>query len=91
MKTIINLKRFWAVPVVAAELFAFAIAPALARDANELMMKAVGTTTNVSPVIVEAIRHAAVDLTPDQHRLAAEGDTSTDQRPLGHDQVARGG
>ena len=72
MKTIFNSKLFWAVPAVVVELFAFAIAPAHARDANELMMKAVGTTKNVSPVIIEAIKHAAVDLTPEQHSLALE-------------------
>ena len=36
------------------------------------MMKAVGTTENVSPVIVEAIKHAAMDLTPEQRELALE-------------------
>ena len=43
-----------------------------ACDANELMMKSVGTTENVSPVIVEAIKHAAMDLTPEQRKLALE-------------------
>src|SRR4029077_790158 len=32
----------------------------------------VGATENVSPVIVEAIRHAAMDLTPEQRKLAIE-------------------
>ena len=35
-------------------------------------MKSVGTTENVSPVIVEAIKHAAMDLTPEQRKLALE-------------------
>ena len=64
--------RYWAVPIVAAATFALAPAPSHARDAKELMLKSVGTTENVSPVIVEAIRHAAMDLTPEQHKLAIE-------------------
>src|SRR5271169_6971593 len=64
--------RYLAVPIVAAIMFASAPAPSQARDANELMMKAVGTTEGVSPVIVEAIKHAAMDLTPDQRKLAIQ-------------------
>jgi ABC-type sugar transport system substrate-binding protein len=70
MKMKINVHRLWAVPVAAAALSAFASAPSQARDVNELMMKSVGTTENVSPVIVEAIKRAAVDLTPEQRALA---------------------
>jgi ABC-type sugar transport system substrate-binding protein len=70
MKMKINVHRLWAVPVAAAALSAFAGAPSQARDVNELMMKSVGTTENVSPVIVEAIKRAAVDLTPEQRALA---------------------
>jgi ribose transport system substrate-binding protein len=58
------------VPVAASAMSAFAAAPCQARDANELMMKAVGTTENESPVIVEAIKRAAIDLTPEQRALA---------------------
>jgi ribose transport system substrate-binding protein len=61
--------RFWVVSAVAAGCV-FAAAPSQARDANELLMKAVGTTENVSPVIVEAIKHAAMDQTPEQRALA---------------------
>ena len=64
--------RCWALPLVAAALCTLAGAPSHARDANELMMKSVGTTENVSPVIVEAIKHAAMDLTPEQRKLALE-------------------
>ena len=46
--------------------------PAQARDFNELMIKAVGRTDNVSPVIVEAIKRAAMDMTPEQRKLALE-------------------
>ncbi len=63
--------RHWAVPLAAAALLAWC-APSNARDANELMLKSVGTTENVSPVIVEAIKHAAMDLTPEQRKLALE-------------------
>ena len=63
--------RYWAVPIVAAAMFALAPA-AQARDAKELMLKSVGTTENVSPVIAEAIKHAAMDLTPDQRKLAIQ-------------------
>jgi ribose transport system substrate-binding protein len=63
--------RYWAVPIVAAAMFAWA-PPTQARDAKELMLKSVGTTENVSPVIAEAIRHAAMDLTPDQRKLAIQ-------------------
>jgi len=68
-----DLRRMWysAVPIVAAAVLALT-APAEARDAKELMLKSVGTTENVSPVIVEAIKHAATDLTPDQRKLAIE-------------------
>ena len=41
-----------------------------ARDANDLLLKAVGTTEGVSPVIVEAVKRAAMDLTPEQRALA---------------------
>src|ERR1700683_5655761 len=63
--------RYWAVPIVAAAVLAWA-PPSHARDANALLLKSVGTTENVSPVIVEAIKHAAMDLTPDQRKLALE-------------------
>src|SRR5271166_6525290 len=64
--------RYLAVPFVAAAMFASAPAPSQARDAGELLLKSVGTTENVSPVIVEAIKHAAMDLTPEQRKLALE-------------------
>jgi ribose transport system substrate-binding protein len=70
MKTKLETLRLWAAPIMAAALAALASAPAHARDANDLMMKAVGATDNVSPVIVEAIKRAAIDLTPEQRALA---------------------
>jgi ABC-type sugar transport system substrate-binding protein len=64
--------RYWAGPMVAAAIFALAPAPSHARDAKALLLQSVGTTENVSPVIVEAIKHAAIDLTPEQRKLALE-------------------
>ena len=69
-----NVKRmsYWTLPIAAAAIFALTSAPAHARDAKELLLKSVGTTENVSPVIVEAIKHAAMELTPEQRKLALE-------------------
>ncbi len=72
MKNHVRGMRHCAVPIAAAVLSVLAPASSQGRDANELMMKAVGTTENVSPVIVEAIKHAAMDLTPEQRKLALE-------------------
>jgi ABC-type sugar transport system substrate-binding protein len=45
--------------------------PGLAADtAQDLMKKALGTTENVSPVLVEAFDHAAMPLTAEQRELA---------------------
>ena len=73
--------RYWAVPIVAAATLALAPGPSHARDAKELLLKSVGTTENVSPVIVEAIRHAAMDLTPEQRKLASNAGKTTSARP----------
>jgi ABC-type sugar transport system substrate-binding protein len=69
-----NVKRmsYWTLPIAAAAIFALTSAPSHARDAKELLLKSVGTTENVSPVIVEAIKHAAMELTPEQRKLALE-------------------
>jgi ribose transport system substrate-binding protein len=72
MKYELKSMRSWAGPIVAAAMLLSAGTASYARDANELMMKAVGRTDNVSPVIVEAIKHAAMDLTPEQRKLALE-------------------
>jgi ribose transport system substrate-binding protein len=61
-----------ALPLIAATVCSLANVPAQARDFNELMIKAVGRTDNVSPVIVEAIKRAAMDMTPEQRKLALE-------------------
>lgn len=64
--------RYWATPIMAAAVWALASTSSPARDVNELMMRSVGTTENVSPVIAEAIKRAAEDLTPEQRKLALE-------------------
>jgi len=64
--------HYWATPIVAAVACALTSTSSPARDVSELMMKSVGTTENVSPVIVEAINRAATDLTPEQRKLALE-------------------
>ena len=63
---------YWMLPLATAAFCTLAGAPSQARDASDLMMKSVGTTEDVSPVIVEAIKHAAMDLTPEQRKLALE-------------------
>src|SRR4029453_3279121 len=40
------------------------------ESAQDLMKKALGTTEGVNPVLVEAIEHAAMPLTPEQRELA---------------------
>lgn len=64
--------RYLAMPILAAAACALASNSSPARDINQLMMKSVGTTENVSPVLVEAIKRAAIDLTPEQRKLALE-------------------
>ena len=54
--------------VLGAALGSVSGVAAQARDFDELLLKAVGTNQDVSPVIVEAIKHAAMDLTPDQQK-----------------------
>jgi hypothetical protein len=41
------------------------VSPASARDVSALMTKALGSTNNPGPVVAEAVRRAAIDLTPD--------------------------
>ena len=65
-----GLLRRGAASLAVVALATITSGPSHARDANDLMLKAVGTTEGVSPVIVEAVRHAAMDLTPEQRELA---------------------
>ena len=72
MKLDFGRLNHWVLPLIAATMCSLPSAPSHARDANELTMRAVGTTESLSPVIVEAIKHAAMDLTPEQRKLALE-------------------
>ena len=45
-------------------------APANSRDVNALMTAAFGSTEDPGPVLAESLRHAAMDLTPEQRALA---------------------
>lgn len=67
-----SFMRFAAVPALAAAMSILAAGSSQARDEKELLLRAVGTTDGVSPVIVEAIKHAAMDLTPEQRKLALQ-------------------
>lgn len=62
--------RKLAVPGMAAAFLAITGGASQAGDVNALMMKALGTTENVGPVVAEAFKHAAMDLTPEQRELA---------------------
>lgn len=62
--------RVRAASLGAIALFGLMSGSSYARDANDLLLKAVGTTEGVSPVIVEAVKRAAMDLTPEQRELA---------------------
>jgi hypothetical protein len=63
MKVTRKTWRVWAASLSAIGLSALASGSSCARDANDLLLKAVGTTEGVSPVIVEAVKRAAMDLT----------------------------
>ena len=69
MRNLLRRKEVWAA-LLAAGVLSLAAQPSHARDFNELLLKAVGRTTDVSPVIVEAVKRAAMDLTPAQRKLA---------------------
>jgi len=70
MKFRTRLRGLLAGAGMAAAMLALAAPPAHARDVDALMMKALGTTHNVGPVVAEAFRRAAIDLTPEQQALA---------------------
>lgn len=72
MKMRFDVRRSWAIPVVVAALSLMLAGPSSARDFDKLMIKAVGRTSDVSPIIVEAVKRAAINLTPAQRKLALE-------------------
>ena len=59
-----------AAPCVAAAMLSLGSPAVQAGDANAMMQKVLGTSEGVSPVIAEAFKKAAEDLTPEQRELA---------------------
>jgi ABC-type sugar transport system substrate-binding protein len=62
--------RGWVVPGVAAACLALSAGSSNAATADELMMKSMGTTANINPVVAESFKRAAAGLTPEQRELA---------------------
>lgn len=60
----------WAAVGVAAAIMALAAGSAQAATADELLMKSLGTTENINPVVAESFKRAAAGLTPEQRELA---------------------
>jgi ribose transport system substrate-binding protein len=67
---IIREARYIAAGAVTAACITLAPVVSLAANVNTLMMKALGATDNPGPVVSEAFKRAAVDLTPEQRALA---------------------
>jgi ribose transport system substrate-binding protein len=70
MHAISGMWRAWAAPCVAAALLALTAGSSQAATAEELMMKSLGTTENINPVVAESFKRFAVGLTPEQRQLA---------------------
>jgi len=62
--------RTWAMPGLAAACLAFSAGASFAATAEELEMKAMGTTENINPVVAESFKRFAAGLTPEQRELA---------------------
>lgn len=62
--------RAWAAPCMAAALLALTAGSSQAATAEELMMKSLGTTENINPVVAESFKRFAAGLTPEQRELA---------------------
>jgi len=68
-----SLNKTWRVlGISSAAALLFSLAPAVSQagDVNALYMKALGTSENIGPVVAEAFKRAAEDLTPEQRALA---------------------
>jgi ribose transport system substrate-binding protein len=64
--------RAWAAPGMAAAFLALSAGSSQAATAEELMMKSLGTTENINPVVAESFKRMAVGLSPDQRKLAMQ-------------------
>lgn len=62
----------WALPGVTALLLSMSPTVAQAGDVDALMIKALGTTDNIGPVLAESFRRSALDLTAEQRALALQ-------------------
>ena len=60
----------WGAAGVAAAFMAMAGASAQAATADELLMKSLGTTENIGPIVAESFKRAAAGLTAEQRELA---------------------
>ena len=60
----------WGAAGVAAAFMAMAGATAQAATADELLMKSLGTTENIGPIVAESFKRAAAGLTAEQRELA---------------------
>lgn len=60
----------WGAAGVAAAFMALAGASAQAATADELLMKSLGTTENIGPIVAESFKRAAAGLTAEQRELA---------------------
>jgi ribose transport system substrate-binding protein len=72
MHTVSGKWRAWAAPGMAAAFLALSAGSSQAATAEELMMKSLGTTENINPVVAESFKRMAVGLSPDQRKLAMQ-------------------
>lgn len=64
------LKRATAAAVLGLSAVLLLSAPSMARDVNALLMKSLGQSDNINPIVAETFRLVATDLTPEQRDLA---------------------
>ena len=66
----LNLRKTWSAALAVAALTAAPGYGNAQESAHEMMIRALGTADNVSPVVAEAFEHAALPLTKEQRALA---------------------
>jgi ribose transport system substrate-binding protein len=65
-----TILRSWLAAGTGAALLAFGAVSAQAATADELLMKSLGSTDNINPVVAESFKRFAAGLTPEQRELA---------------------
>jgi hypothetical protein len=70
MKYVSTKWRNFALPGLAAACVALSAGASHAATADELMMKSMGTTENINPVVAESFKRFAAGLTDEQKALA---------------------